>query len=341
MRRIRVRKHKRKKRNSSGFSVVKQHLRRLNTVPKGKEKWMERYYSETSLEEEEPIQIGQEKWEEEEMPIPISEKTKPVMDWTLKTVAQQPDLKRASRLERWGKEQEELIKVGLDYSTRSILSRMNLPRSLYDDVYYKAVSLWEMPEEVFLQGGAGGETYKGMRGRKGVKGVPENLSAIALYLVSLERNIFIPLSKILDQTDPEDHNQINRFLRIAITKDTELYRKVRSPNFRQNRIRLMLLGLQDQFNLPPVFYQKASEKLKKNFKFLNNQRDVLIAGVIWDNIVKELYPHQSKIGTSNFRQGYDFLGIDNNVVPSFLRRYGVKLKQPENIEEIDELWFLF
>jgi hypothetical protein len=97
------------------------------------------------------------------------------------------------------------------------------------------------------------------------------------------------------------------------------------------------MALKNQFNLPSEFYIKAIDKLGKNFKQLENQRDVAIAARIVHDL-KETIPR------GYLEKSIRFVGLTPLAAryPTQPGRPEFILKQPQTIDDIiNELWFLF
>jgi hypothetical protein len=310
--------------------VVKQHTRTLKVPPKAKESsWWPRYKAEEEQEKKE---------KKEEFKISKSDwgRVEPRSYEKPSTIghAVTPEFKRLKRRDEYI-EVDPKVRKKIFYNSKAMLSNLSLPPKLLTEVLDKAENLYkeDYQTEVFY--------------RQGIKD-PNTISAMAVYITTLERDIFIPFSKIAEQLKFYPIKDAKRFFGLVLQKYPELYKKLRDPEYRQKRIRGILMALKNQLKLPDDFYSKASEKMIKNFGILKNQRDVVIAGVILQDLIKQ-YPQRYKEGTGLY-DGYNFLGISIGTVNMFIQRdpkFKLKqtkllLKQPETTEEIlDDLWFLF
>ena len=198
------------------------------------------------------------------------------------------------------------------------------------------------------------------------------MSAASIYLVSLEKEIFIPWSKIVKLIYPETvrgrkAGNLWKALRFGLNLDPALYRKIKTPEWRKQRIRQITFGLHSDLELPFGYYQYMSEKLDKNFDRLSNERDAQIAAILWRSAMEELNSlppvggflsaikkkegeiknkerHEKNLNKYKlYNEGLAFLGEEYINTGNFYRtNKGFKLHKTIILKEPrEDLWFLF
>jgi len=215
------------------------------------------------------------------------------------------------------------LRIEIYINTGKLLSNLNLPLSLRTDIVSKSMEIYE--------------SYP----LRAPARSPENIVPIALYLTSLERDIFLPWSELI-----KDHPKpwvLKKMLVDGLANDRALYNKIRSHDFRKDRILQMLSGLQSTMNLPQDFYENSQIKLDKNYHMLSGYKDSVIAAIIWDDLVDTYAKGQ-------VAKGLEFLNVGRSTVSSkksAAKREGKTfiLKSPQGDEalkkEIEKaLWYL-
>lgn len=106
---------------------------------------------------------------------------------------------------------------------------------------------------------------------------------VALYYETLEKEIVLPWSEIIKNSNERQIDNIRSALIQSLREDEELYNRIRSKRYRKRRVNQLLLSLQTKFNLPPELYKTTSKNLDNHFDKLSNRKDTLLAALLWDS----------------------------------------------------------